>query len=308
MKKKISGKEWLLIIVTVAAFAAAVIGVFYFPPIITAELFALQAALSLMFVIISRSSNTRDDNNLTEGPSQRELSRELEEIKRELAQSKASKSALSAIIAETTAQKEELEKKLEAARNTAQAVEKQVVVTRNRLFDDKYLQSECSVDLVEMTRETISDMRRYAEPANVRINLLATSEQISFKANRDLMKIMLKNIIDNSIKYMLRAGNIQITLSDTGDDIFIILKDDGMGIGAAELPHIFEINYQGTNRVSGNGLGLTQAKDIVNAYYGEIFAKSTPGGGMGIYIQLPKADRKAFEDSSLVLDAGEDVK
>ncbi|MCQ2496563.1 MAG: HAMP domain-containing histidine kinase [Lachnospiraceae bacterium] len=307
MKNKITGKEWLLIIVTVAAFAAAVIGVFYFPPIITAELFALQAALSLMFVIVSRSGSQKELPANPEGPSQRELAKELEELKRDLAQAKASKSALSAIVAETTAQKEELEKKLEAAKNTAKAVEKQVVVTRNRLFDDKYLQAEYPIDLVEMTRETINDMRRYAEQANVRINLLSTSEQISFKANRDLMKIMLKNIIDNSIKYMLRAGNIQITLSDTGDDIFIILKDDGMGIGSNELPHIFEINFQGTNRVSGNGLGLTQAKDIVNAYYGEIFAKSTPGGGMGIYIQLPKAERKAFEDSTLVLDAGEGV-
>ena len=71
------------------------------------------------------------------------------------------------------------------------------------------------------------------------------------------------------------------------DDIFIILKDNGYGLSSDETSHIFELNYQGSNRISGNGLGLTQAKAIVNYYGGTIYARSTKGNGMGIYIQLP---------------------
>lgn len=48
-----------------------------------------------------------------------------------------------------------------------------------------------------------------------------------------------------------------------------------------------ELNFQGSNRLSGNGLGLAQARAIVEYYGGTIYAKSTQGGGMGIYIQLP---------------------
>ena len=76
-------------------------------------------------------------------------------------------------------------------------------------------------------------------------------------------------------------------MSAVGTDIFIVLKDNGDGLSSAETPHIFEMNYQGSNRISGNGLGLTQAKAIVEFYGGTIYAKSTPGNGMGIYIQIP---------------------
>ena len=104
-------------------------------------------------------------------------------------------------------------------------------------------------------------------------------------ANRLL--IMFRNIIDNSIKYMQTAGVLVITISAVEDDIFIVLKDTGKGLPENETKHIFELNYQGSNRISGNGLGLTQAKAIVEHYGGTIYARSPAGGGMGIYIQLP---------------------
>ena len=107
------------------------------------------------------------------------------------------------------------------------------------------------------------------------------------KASRGRLRILFRNIIDNSIKYMNRSGSLLITISNIGDDIFIVLKDNGNGLSEHETKHIFELNYQGTNRVSGNGLGLTQAKAIVDYYGGSIYAKSMIGRGMGIYIQLP---------------------
>ncbi len=98
---------------------------------------------------------------------------------------------------------------------------------------------------------------------------------------------MFRNIIDNSIKYMQTEGSLVITISAIEDDIFIVLKDTGKGLDESETKHIFELNYQGSNRISGNGLGLTQAKAIVEHYGGTIYARSPAGSGMGIYIQLP---------------------
>ena len=86
---------------------------------------------------------------------------------------------------------------------------------------------------------------------------------------------------------MNRNVSLIITISNIGDDLFIVLKDNGEGLSTHETDHIFELNYQGSNRISGNGLGLTQAKAIVDYYGGKIYAKSEPGKGMGIYIQLP---------------------
>ena len=82
-------------------------------------------------------------------------------------------------------------------------------------------------------------------------------------------------------------GEIKLVNYNIEEDLFVVLKDNGEGLPESETKHIFELNYQGSNRISGNGLGLTQAKAIVNYYGGTIYAKSTQGKGMGIYIQLP---------------------
>ena len=86
---------------------------------------------------------------------------------------------------------------------------------------------------------------------------------------------------------MKRHGTLVITISNIGDELFIVLKDTGEGLPSEETKHIFELNYQGSNRISGNGLGLAQAKAIVDYYGGTIYAKSTPGKGMGIFAEIP---------------------
>lgn len=143
------------------------------------------------------------------------------------------------------------------------------------------------VDIIRITQDTIEELRSFAIKSGIDIRLTNEKSEIFVKANRERLHIMFRNIIDNSIKYMGKRGFLQITVSNIDDDIFIILKDNGYGLSSDETSHIFELNYQGSNRISGNGLGLTQAKAIVNYYGGTIYARSTKGNGMGIYIQLP---------------------
>ena len=119
------------------------------------------------------------------------------------------------------------------------------------------------------------------------INISSSNTTLLVKADPIRLLILFRNIIDNSIKYMRKAGSLVITISTIGEDIFIVCKDTGEGLPEDETKHIFELNYQGSNRVSGNGLGLAQAKAIVDYYGGTIYAKSSTGSGMGIYIQLP---------------------
>ena len=142
-------------------------------------------------------------------------------------------------------------------------------------------------DLVEAAQSALSQLSAAAKKAGVAVRVNAAEEHIPIRANADRIRILFRNIIDNSIKYMERSGSLVVTISAVGSDIFIVLKDDGMGLSNAETKRIFELNYQGSNRVSGNGLGLAQAKAITEYYGGTIYAKSGKGAGMGIYIQLP---------------------
>ena len=144
-----------------------------------------------------------------------------------------------------------------------------------------------TIHILQIAQDTINELSTFASEAEIKILLSAPEQDLLVKANKGRLRILFRNIIDNSIKYMQRSGTLIITISNIGDDIFIVLKDNGNGLSERETRHIFELNYQGSNRISGNGLGLTQAKAIVDYYGGSIYAKSMVGRGMGIYIQLP---------------------
>ncbi|MCR5486508.1 MAG: HAMP domain-containing histidine kinase [Lachnospiraceae bacterium] len=143
------------------------------------------------------------------------------------------------------------------------------------------------VNIIDLANQARSELMESAKAANLHVSVSSSSEMLLVRADPNRLKVLFRNIIDNSIKYMNRPGSLVITISSLGDDIFIVLKDTGEGLPEKETKHIFELNYQGSNRLSGNGLGLAQARAIVEYYGGTIYAKSTEGGGMGIYIQLP---------------------
>ncbi|MBR1861758.1 MAG: HAMP domain-containing histidine kinase [Lachnospiraceae bacterium] len=145
------------------------------------------------------------------------------------------------------------------------------------------------VNLLTIAKSVIRELSKDAAKVGLSVTVSSSEKTVPVKADRDLIRILFRNIIDNSIKYMNRQGSLIITISAIGDDVFIIFKDTGEGLTSTETEHVFELNFQGSNRISGNGLGLYQAKAIVNYYGGTIYAKSHVGGGMGIYIQLSLA-------------------
>lgn len=129
---------------------------------------------------------------------------------------------------------------------------------------------------------------QYQERAVARGGIICVSSannELKIRASENYITILFQDIIDNSIKYMDRLGSLVITLSGIGDNIFIAFKDNGAKLAQSELEHIFDLNYQGTNRCGGTGLGLAQARAIVEHYHGTITAKSE--NGIGIYIKLP---------------------
>ena len=152
---------------------------------------------------------------------------------------------------------------------------------------DPTAMNNSTVDIIEIARKAASDFSEAAAQAGLTITVSSHETELYVRAHPDMLRILFRNIIDNSIKYMKRHGTLVITISNIGDELFIVLKDTGEGLPAEETRHIFELNYQGSNRISGNGLGLAQAKAIVEYYGGTIYAKSTPGKGMGIFAELP---------------------
>lgn len=103
--------------------------------------------------------------------------------------------------------------------------------------------------------------------------------------------IICDNVIDNMLKFSPTApdryGTIYIRITDLDGDVLIIFKNEGEGIPDHEAARIFDLNYQGSNRKCGNGLGLAQVNALVSDYGGRTWAKSSRNTGFALYIQLP---------------------
>lgn len=110
--------------------------------------------------------------------------------------------------------------------------------------------------------------------------------------DRERMRRVIINIIDNSRKYMQREnGEIIISLREVGSSIVTELHDNGAGIDKEDLPYVFDKFYrsdQARNPKEGSGLGLAIAKQIVEGHGGRIWAVSNKNQGTSIMISLRK--------------------
>lgn len=117
-------------------------------------------------------------------------------------------------------------------------------------------------------------------------------EDINAHLDRDKVKQVVYNVLENSIKYLDENGKISITLkSSSKDKVTIRVIDNGIGISEDDLPFIFDRFYRvdesRSKSTGGSGLGLSIAKSIVKAHGGEIGVNSVYGEGTEFIIDLP---------------------
>lgn len=145
-------------------------------------------------------------------------------------------------------------------------------------------------DLGDIVREVASMLQVNAEKKKITLHADA-DEGIMIIANRDRIKQMLINLIDNAINYNVENGSVTVKAYKTEGRVIISVKDTGIGIAQQHLSRIFERFYRvdkGRSRnMGGTGLGLSIVKHIVNLYNGDVRVDSEPGRGTEFIIQLP---------------------
>ena len=144
-------------------------------------------------------------------------------------------------------------------------------------------------DLQMLIQDTLKSMQEEAASARVRIDAsLETTPLVDLDPGR--IREVLTNLLSNSIRYTPAGGTINISLSirnsDSQRSIRVIVEDQGPGISAEDLPHIFERFYKSVDS-TGMGLGLAIARLLVEAHSGRITAESQPGSGTRIAFTLP---------------------
>ncbi|NLM18696.1 MAG: hypothetical protein GX217_01570 [Clostridiaceae bacterium] len=149
-----------------------------------------------------------------------------------------------------------------------------------RLNDDSELED---FDLVELLDECLVQLDDQA--SEKQINLIPSDDPtfLPVKANRDRIKQVLLNLLENAIKYHRMKGNIWIDLRRKGRFVTIKVKDDGYGFDEQSAKRVFERFYRvdksRSRMLGGTGLGLSIVKHIALLYDGEASVKSIPDKG-----------------------------
>jgi signal transduction histidine kinase len=102
---------------------------------------------------------------------------------------------------------------------------------------------------------------------------------------------VLSNLIGNAVKFSERGARVLVSATPGDDEVTLAVADNGPGIPAADLPHVFTRFYRsrGTPRAKGTGLGLAIAEGIVRAHGGRIWVESTLGEGSTFAFTLPRS-------------------
>jgi PAS domain S-box-containing protein len=111
-------------------------------------------------------------------------------------------------------------------------------------------------------------------------------------ADKNMLGIIIRNLISNAIKYTHVNGNIDIDVNESNDEFMFTITDNGIGIPKEDLDKLFKPEIQhttiGTNNEKGTGLGLLLCRDFVIKHKGRIWAESEFGKGSVFHFALPK--------------------
>lgn len=111
------------------------------------------------------------------------------------------------------------------------------------------------------------------------------------------LRQVLDNLLSNAVKYNEDGGSIAVGSTTDGAHTWIVVRDTGTGISAAELPRLFDRFFRSESvrktSTHGSGLGLSISRDIVRSHGGEITVQSEPGVGTTFVVRLPVGTRRS---------------
>ena len=148
-------------------------------------------------------------------------------------------------------------------------------------------------DLSEIVDQALTGLRDGAEIKNQTLVVERAPVVPSVWGNPRRLGQAVSNLIGNAIKYTPEGGRIEIEIAVQEGQVIMTVRDDGIGIPADDLAHIFEKFYRvkgpETDGIAGSGLGLSLVKSIVEKHNGRIWVRSEAGVGSAFTIVLDMA-------------------
>lgn len=136
-------------------------------------------------------------------------------------------------------------------------------------------------DINRLITGTVVGFEKAIDEKNVKVNIELCGEICPVYADKDAIKRVVTNLMDNAVKFTQDGGEIKIAVSQEPQDVAVLIRNTGKGIGEEDIKLIFERFYKEdksrSENKSGTGIGLYIVKSIINRHGKNITARSVPG-------------------------------
>ncbi|MFZ4592103.1 MAG: tetratricopeptide repeat-containing sensor histidine kinase [Ignavibacteria bacterium] len=166
----------------------------------------------------------------------------------------------------------------------------------SRLQEGRYQFNNESVNVKDLVDQIIKLQDTNARSKRVNL-ILDIKDDIFVDADKTSLDIVLRNLIDNAIKFTSAGGEVVISSNINLADVKILVSDNGVGMDQQDIETIFRLDKKtvsiGTNNEKGTGLGLAVCKEMIDKMNGKIHIESTIGCGSKFTIIFPSSQKKA---------------
>jgi len=156
------------------------------------------------------------------------------------------------------------------------------------------------VALDDVLNRVIEFYRLHDSDHHFELNCPASAEP-AMRIDRQRINQVLENLLSNAVKYSGKGSTIRIEGIRQSDGWEIRVKDQGIGMTAEQVERVFDKFYRAdasNTAIGGLGLGMSIARQIIDAHNGKIWIESTPGQGTTVYFTLPTRQAESAADAS----------
>jgi signal transduction histidine kinase len=166
-------------------------------------------------------------------------------------------------------------------------------------LDDGIVETQLEpLDLGALVAQLLVELHPLAQAKQIALNYTKSTKGPLVQVNPEHLERVIRNLIENAIKYTPSGGSIQVqTVSELRDNqefVGVQVADNGIGIPPEFHSQIFDRFYRvdPSHTIPGTGLGLSIVKEIISAYGGDVHLESKPGVGSTFVVAIPRVSGK----------------